>query len=72
MHVEIEGVKAKENIGTLVRLLHTCRLRELKLSYAKLTRLLGGRALQQRAPRQGRTCNPRVYLERGVMHVMAT
>ena len=29
---------------------------ELKLTSAKLTRSLGGRALQQRAPGQGRTC----------------
>ena len=55
-----------------MRLLDTRRLQELELAYAKLTWLLGGRALQQIAPRQGRTYNPRAYLERGVMQLVAT
>jgi hypothetical protein len=59
-------------LGAKVRLLDTRRLRALKKPYAKPTRSLGGRALQQRAPRQGRTCNPRIYLERGVVQLVAT
>jgi hypothetical protein len=54
-----------------VRLLNTRRLQELQLTYAKPTRSLGSRALQQRAPRQGRTLFVRTGRSRSPVRTQA-